>query len=370
MDIDEEWENFISSETNDSEGECHTFNKQNVINNNILYERPNQEKKLDAPKPGNIYISTKTKIAYLNVENIQLNELFWKIKIIDYYTPLNGIIKKEMKFNSTNKDDYENMLSLLKNEKLYEEYVITHIDNPNGRVKFKDIRKITIGLSKKDIMSYRCKKKSAFYNCCVVIIRMKIENIFKEFHVKIFNTGKLEVPGVQTEESFYLLLDELVKILQPYIDDKLSYNTEDCKTVLINSNFNCGFYINRETLHDILKFKYNIQTMFDPCCSYPGVQSRFYYNPDVNTQDGCFISKDDIHIYPNVKQISFMIFRTGSVLIAGKCGDVSIIYEIYEFLKKLLVEEYSYIHQKMFIDDEKPKSKNKKIRKKYIINEC
>ncbi len=39
---------------------------------------------------------------------------------------------------------------------------MSHIDNPNGRIKFKDTRKISIGLSKKDIMTYRSKKNKHF----------------------------------------------------------------------------------------------------------------------------------------------------------------------------------------------------------------
>ena len=36
-------------------------------------------------------------------------------------------------------------------------------------------------------------------------------------------------------------------------------------TVLVNSNFNCGFYINRDKLADILKTKYNIHVYYDSC---------------------------------------------------------------------------------------------------------
>ena len=47
----------------------------------------------------------------------------------------------------------------------------------------------------KDILSYRGKKRGAFYNCFVIILRIKIDNAFQEIHVKIFNTGKMEIPG-------------------------------------------------------------------------------------------------------------------------------------------------------------------------------
>ena len=242
---------------------------------------------------------------------------------------------------------------------------MTHIDNPDGRIKFKDIRKISIGISKKDIMSYRCKKKSAFYNCFVIILRMKIDNIYKEFHVKVFNTGKLEIPGVQNADTFQLLLLQVIKTLQPFVKHKLEYKENSEETVLINSNFNCGFFINREELYDILRQKYNIQSIYDPC-SYPGIQCKFYYNLDVDVQRGNQISEKNKGMYKNIVKVSFMIFRTGSVLIVGKC-DEYVLMSIYEFLKNILHNEYNNIFQKNITNvNNSSKNKKKKIRKKMI----
>ena len=83
----------------------------------------------------------------------------------------------------------------------YNEHIIKQIHNPSARrIKFKDERKITVGISKKDIMNCRGKVKNAFYNCFAIILRMRYEKIFKEIHVKVFNTGKLEIPGVLNDE--------------------------------------------------------------------------------------------------------------------------------------------------------------------------
>jgi len=214
-------------------------------------------------------------------------------------------------------------------------------------------------------MSYRCKKKSAFYNCFVLILRMKINEIYKEFHVKVFNTGKLEIPGVQNEATFQLLLQQVINTLQPFVKEQLGYKENSEETVLINSNFNCGFYINREELYDILKLKYNIQCIYDPC-SYPGIQCKFYYNPDVGIQCGSQISEENKLIYMNVKEVSFMIFRTGSVLIVGKC-DENVLMLIYEFLKTVLHNEHKNISQKNVENTSNLlKDKKKKIRKKNI----
>jgi hypothetical protein len=377
LNIDKEWENFIISGGNseynlsDEDEEYSSLNLDNKYDNEeFISANISMDVDSVAPKATNIYISTKTKIAYLN-SIVDLKKIFWEIPTINYYEAINGVVKKQMKINSYSNTELEFIQEKLKHENYFEENIITHIDNPTGRIKFKDIRKISIGISKKDITSYRCKKKSAFYNCFVIILRMKIDKIFKEFHVKVFNTGKLEIPGIQHEETFQMILDEIITTLQPYISEELNYKPETNETVLINSNFNCGFYINRESLFDILKFKYNIQSIYDPC-SYPGIQCKFYFNPDVEIQNGCQISEENKLLFKNIKEVSFMIFRTGSVLIVGKC-DENLLMSIYEFLKIILNNEYQNICQKYSAEDNNTifnlKNKIKKNRRKNIIVE-
>ena len=318
---------------------------------------------IQIPEPSEIYISTKSKIAYLT-DAIDL-KIFWDIPVIPYATATNGVIKKQIKFNSKTPEELNDIQERIQKELYYEEHIMSHIDNPNGRVKFKDIRKITIGISKKDIMSYRSKKKQAFYNCFVMIIRLKVDGLFREFHIKVFNTGKMEIPGVQNDHMFELVLKSIVEILQPYTEKELSYK-QTSDTVLINSNFNCGFYIDRERLYDILKYKYNIHAIYDPC-SYPGIQSKFYYNNDIGIQTGIQINSENKEKYKNITEVSFMIFRTGSVLIVGMCEE-NVLIEIYEFLKVLFKAEFNEIYQGL-IDIEShniAKNKQKKIRKKQI----
>jgi hypothetical protein len=64
-----------------------------------------------------------------------------------------------------------------------------------------------------------------------------------------------------------------------------------------------------------------------------------------------------------------MIFRTGSVLIVGKC-DENVLFIIYEFLKVILINEYKNIcQQKTLITSQNAKDKKKKLRRKTIIIE-
>jgi len=365
--IDKEWENYISSNYDDILSNAEEEPREYYENTELMSANIALDINLESPTSSDIYISTKTKIAYLN-QHIDLKTIFWKIPTILYTQPLNGVIKKQIKFNSISEEELNDIQEKLKKEVYFSEFIITSINNPSGRIKFKDIRKVTIGISKKDIMNYRSKQKSAFYNCFVLILRIKVKNIFKEYHVKVFNTGKLEIPGIQTEELFQIILSFIIDILQPHILQKLDYKLNSSETVLINSNFKCGFYINREAFHDILKYKYNIQSIYDPC-SYPGIQCKFYYNPDVEIQTGAQISNENKHKYKNIKEISFMIFRTGSVLIVGKCED-DVLMIIYEYLKIILHNEFKQICQKnvntLVLNDYINKDKKKKIRRKNI----
>jgi len=382
--IDLDWENFCEDDEY-----CDTIpNKEADVSASAYDTSPECVK----PKCSPLYISTKTKICYLN-KPIDLKKVFWEIPVIPYYLPTVGVVKKQIKFNSTSQDELNVILSKINDYEYVDNYIISQIINPEGRIKFKDIRKISIGLCKKNIISYRCKKKSAFYNCFVVILRLLHNDIYKEINVKVFNTGKLEIPGIQDSEILDNVLKLLITILAPITDREndnlspLSYNKDKSETVLINSNFNCGYYINRDNLYDLLKYKYKISSNYDPC-SYPGIQCSFYYDSKLKIQTGMMSpgynfnkkmknkTKDSVELAlnPDITSVSFMIFRTGSMLIVGKCTE-TILYEIYDFLCKLFETEYHAIvgkvtenasNSKKLEKDGKTLLKVRKIRKKTI----
>jgi len=352
--IDDDWENFLQNDDMSIEDEekC-----SSVLKNNIIDSQMNNESNI--PKCSDIYISTQTKISYLNKNNINIKDIFWKIPILNYSIPKDGVIKKQIKYSSTSVEEVRYIEEQLKNINCYEEQIIEHIDNPEGRIKYKDQRKISIGVCKKDLLSYRSKKKRAFFNCFVLIIRLFHNNEFKEMHVKVFNTGKLEIPGIQSEVILIKLLDSLVNILRPFLGSDTNYITEKTETVLINSNFNCGYFIDRDKLHDILKYKYRINSNFD-ACSYPGIQCKFYYDRTIEgEQDGQQPKHKDYY------EVSFMIFRTGSVLVVGRCCEKALNY-IYNFLKNILENEFINIMSSLEDNSTIKKSRKKKIRKRII----
>jgi hypothetical protein len=167
----------------------------------------------------------------------------------------------------------------------------------------------------------------------------------------------------------------LLENLQPFIESKIDFLENDSEeNVLINSNFNCGFYINRDKLYHILRSeKYRIESAYDPC-SYPGVKCKYYFNNELGfnetLQNGQIVLEDRSmkmsELGDNIKytEVSFMIFRTGSCLIVGNCSE-RILRFIFEFIKRVLTVEYHNI----VVENTDPVSKEKKtkLRKKTIV---
>jgi len=358
--IDDEWDCFLNDKPNNTVGK----------ETNLLVK----ESIKDVPVCEDLYISTTTKVLFLNIP-IDINGVFWELPVITYGDPHVGIVKKQMKIISKTPEEYEIYTNRLTNIPYYKEHIIKQIHNPSARrIKFKDERKITVGISKKDIMNYRGKVKNAFYNCFALIIRFRYNNMFKEIHIKVFNTGKLEIPGVLNHELLTQVKGVLLSFLQPHVKEKLYYIEKDVEeNVLINSNFKCGFYLNRDSLYSIMRSnKYGIETSYDPC-SYPGVKCKFYFNNhlpfDYSLQKGLIEQEDrNMKLYQlddNKKytEVSFMIFRTGSCLIVGNCTE-KILRFVYEFIKIILHDEYQKIC--VSCDIEPTKEKKEKIRKRWI----
>ena len=332
---------------------------------------PAEEHKV--PKPSDIYISTKTKIAYLD-SPIDLKATFWKVPIIPYETPKCGVIKKQIKVSCMSRTEVVELEKRIAATPMTSVDILSQVDNPTARrLKFKDVRKINVGLAKKDLISYRARKKGAFYNCFVVILRILGDDEYREVHVKVFNTGKLEIPGIKTDDHLTSALELLCSTLTEICGKSINYNAAKIDTVLINSNFSANFYIERHLLSNILKYKYGIHVVYDPC-SYPGIQCKFFYNEDQLEGDGvcrcpepCWDRKGNGKGEGQCMEVSFMIFRTGSVLIVGHC-DEHVLRVIYKFILRILGAEFSEIHIKGYdAEAGKKKKKGKKPRRKVIL---
>jgi hypothetical protein len=246
-----------------------------------------------------------------------------------------GVVSKQMLVTSWSQDE----LDLLRAQHIHGQTNVCEFVKPptparhrRAPPRFKDERKIFVGRGKKT--------GGAFMNCFVMQIRVRVSStVLREFHAKVFNTGKIEIPGVQSDPILARVTAALQAVfasaglnsaLMPRVD-----------MVLINSTFKCGFLINRTKCFLLLRTKYNIDATYDPC-AYPGIKCHFYHNPDIP----CFAEQtgrdwDAQH----AQQISFMIFRTGSVLIVGKCEE-NILRDLYLYVVRILQTEYLRIRSR------------------------
>lgn len=384
QDLDNEWEQYMAIGDNyDSMPPPTESNaSQYEFVSGQMYENMEEKHNPDAPVPNDIHISTKTIISYLN-KPIDIDTLFWEIPVIPFHKQTTGIIKKQIKLRLYSQEEVDHVVQKVESTPHAKMQVLSTTTDP--REPFNDKRKISVGISQKDIVDYNKRERGAFLNCFVIVYRLQNENgaPFSEAHVKVFNTGKVETPGIQSDAMLERVLQLVVKLLEPYIPG-IRFTDAPPNIVLINSNFKCGYFIDRDILNDVLKYKYNIHTIYNPW--YPGVQGKFYYDSNLKVQTGCPIpgivsqslekgggsKKNKCPLPKNITRVSFMIFRTGSVLIVGKCCE-KIIHSIYDFLTILMNHEYSTIKQVYRLAELEPKPEpvvsaivKKKLRKRLI----
>jgi TATA-box binding protein (TBP) (component of TFIID and TFIIIB) len=357
--LDDEWLKFINGETPSEEATCEDAGIPS-----------------EPPEFNDLYISTKTKLLYLDQKDIDVARLFWNIPVVEYWKPLEGVIKKQMKVAAATKAECEANQERLRQTYYYTEHIIKQIDNPIAKtIKFKDERKVTIGISTKNVMNYRGKEKGgAMFNCIALTFRFRNNlNSFHEIHVKIFNTGKLEIPGVLNSDLFDSVKGFILSTLRPYFETPIAFKDIPSENVLINSNFECNYNINRDMLHTILRSeKYRIDTTFDSC-SYPGVKCKFYFcnknGFDMEKQRGVILPEDsnmtveELIVSKKYTKVSFMIFRTGGCLIVGNCSE-EVLRFVYEFVKTILKDEFANIYMRgpdKVVEDKEAKQRKRKI---------
>jgi len=410
---DSEWLRFL--EANEANDSC-LLNK-GLDNENEVSGYPLEEHDpalITRNECEELYISTQTKIFFLNIATLDVDKIFWNTKILPYSEPKNGVIKKQIRFIFKEKIDYDEYVINREKELYYTEKIIKQIDNPTARkIKYKDVRKLTVGISKKDIMNCHGKNKNAFINCFAMILRVSHKNTFHEVHVKVFNTGRMAIPGIINDELLEDTKKLLLSILQPNIEEEVKLISEEeipeieklvkgkmnkitkkkekshmeftkpKSNVLINSNFNCGYFIQQEKLRRILHEKYRLNPCYDPSM-YPGVKCKFYYNnalaADQSIQKGHLeyidqtVTVTELDELTDAKytKISFMIFRTGNCLIVGNCSKQILLF-VYDFVKRILMDEYPHIHAindrpVVKIKKSKPRKKIVQFTKEYYNN--
>lgn len=217
-----------------------------------------------------------------------------------------------------------------------------------------------IGQGLKDAFSKRRVSDKTFYNQSTLVIRKKMavdqekhagnddsSMIFKEVNVKMFANGGIQMTGVPDEKfaqgALEWLMDELQKINGSTIfSSQPSLNK--FSTQLINSDYDIGYNIKRESIHQILSRTYGLFSTFEGTI-YQGVNTKYYYNEANNdpAKAGQCICKGKCKGQGSgqgegeCKRITMSIFQTGKIIITG-ARYFHQIEEAYRFLNKVFVD--------------------------------
>lgn len=385
MDVNDEWRLFQINNSNGNkkyEFEDVNTSRDEILRKYNIHDTNSEihdkdikcDEELEVPSPSPLYISTKTLIAHIDMskcEALNIEEIFWNLPVTPYHIQDEGIIKKQIVIKCKEKSELcklESNLEKLKQKGRYKETILKSIDDPNGCTKFTEERNISVGICKKDILTKKKKIPRAFANCVALIMRINMDGRSYDYHVKIFDT-KFEIPGVKDIVTFNKIKKRAKEYIEHIFHKNIYFIEKNNEEVLINSNFKCGFHLNREKLASILRTKYKMMVIYDPCI-YPGVQCK-YSNSDLFkmfgiVSDPCL--KDNKKNKKN-KSGSFMIFRTGSVLIMGKLTDERL-YKMYTFITNILKTEFLNIqhsepYKEKETSDDVQEKRNKK--KKYIL---
>ena len=417
-DVDQEWDDFIISSAHNSALHNNDSNSNDYTND--MYKDFVKNNKT-IPNASPLTISTKSKEVWLG-KDVDLN-VFWNIPLIPYDSPETGILKKQMLIKCKTPEEFE----IYSNQKTsgisvpgcnyMQELLKKHMDVQKVKRRyFNHLSIISYGICSKDFTK---KNKQAFRNCFMLIIRLYLptelvkeeeeeeeedddsENdndiqirtsasttntgkIFHEYHVKVFNSGKIAFVGVKSD----LILKELVKIIvntlktcspdQQWKDFSTNIDDYEQVKILVNSNFKCGFCINQHKLRQIFTTKYNSMCIFNAGNQYTGLRTKYYYDTSKSPEEqtGLYIMTEDsgeiktnrmskLVSYPsNIIRVSYSIFRTGSVLISGKCDD-DILMHVYRFIANLIKTEFEHIYMGDAEIKVKKYPKNKKHLKVY-----
>ena len=135
-DIDDEWEAFLDDDNTEVENteSPHEIKKDQLITQS-------------APEPTDIYISTRTEIAFLNTE-IDLKKYFWLIPVNNYDDMKEGVIKKQMKFISNNEEEFDTLGGIMLQN-------FSTFPKLNDSIVIDDLRFVIFALEEKRISSIK-----------------------------------------------------------------------------------------------------------------------------------------------------------------------------------------------------------------------
>ena len=143
-----------------------------------------------------------------------------------------------------------------------------------------------------------------------------------------------------------------MELVNEIITEPHNYFVSNIETVMINSDFSINHNINLKRISKLLK-KRGLYNSYEPD-DYPGVLTKYYYNPNNTTQGLCnctpHCSTKEKHSI--CTKITISVFRPGSVIITG-ARNTEQLESAYILILKILKENIEHIKGIEYEDDNK-----------------
>ena len=211
---------------------------------------------------------------------------------------------------------------------------------------------INKGYNNKKISKKKILNKKYFYNQVTLHI-FNEHKANKRVNVKIFNNGRIQMTGINSElvglstmeillKEFNLLENkkEIFDLEEDKEDDKddkdeFIKQSGDLETVLINSDFDIHAEVNREALHRTIVGNGYLSS-YEPC-NYPGVNIKYYYNPLIKNYGICDCEKpcNGKGLDNTCKKITVAVFKSGKIIITGARSKTHL-QTAYEFISEFI----------------------------------
>lgn len=209
---------------------------------------------------------------------------------------------------------------------------------------------INKGKNDKKISKKKLESKKFFYNQLTLHIHNSLKNN-KRVNVKIFNNGRIQMTGINSElvgcTTMDIVLKEFIKLSNKediFSEENISQIGE-LETVLINSDFDIHHEVDRESLHRTIVDNGYLSS-YEPC-NYPGVNIKYYFNPLKRNFGICDCDKpcNGKGLNDTCKKITIAVFKSGKIIITGGRSKVHI-QTAYEFITEFIQENKEIVLKK------------------------
>jgi len=191
------------------------------------------------------------------------------------------------------------------------------------------------------------KRKMFFNQVTLHIFHKKVVN------VKLFNNGKIQMTGLKYVEQGEEVIRKLLDIIQGLQkDDYPVFASGDIaysnyQIVLINSDFDIFYQVNREVLHREI-VKAGMYSSYESCI-YPGVNIKYFFN--TNQSDGICCcdamctGKGTADGDGQCKKITVAVFKSGKIIITGAKTTAQLVIS-HDFIKDFIDKKRELIELK------------------------